>query len=108
VDEAIQVFTTLETEADAQAIAAALVEKRLAACVQIIGPMTSTYRWQGEVETAQEWLCVVKSRRGLYEALEQAILKLHPYDLPEILALPVVAGSEAYLQWLDRETVGER
>ena len=99
----VQVITTTETKADAQAIANALVEKRLAGCVQIIGPITSTYRWQGEVETAKEWLCIVKSRQDLYQALEKAILEAHPYDVPEILAVPVAAGSKDYLEWLDGE-----
>ena len=99
----IQVITTTETKASAQAIAHALVEKRLAACVQIIGPITSTYRWQGEIETAEEWMCLIKSRRDLYEALEEAIREVHPYDVPEILAVPVVAGSKDYLEWLNGE-----
>jgi len=99
----IQVVTTTETKANAQAIARALVEKRLAACVQIIGPITSTYRWQGKIEMAEEWMCLIKSRRDLYEALEEAIREVHPYDVPEILAVPVVAGSRDYLVWLDGE-----
>jgi len=98
-----QVITTTETKADAQAIADALVERRLAACVQVIGPITSTYRWQGEIETAEEWLCVIKSRQDLYDVLEAAIREVHPYDVPEILAVPVVAGSKDYLAWLDSE-----
>ena len=101
--DTIQVITTTDTKAGAQAIASALVEKRLAACVQIIGPITSTYRWQGEIETTEEWLCLIKSRRDLYEALEEAIREVHPYDVPEILAVPVVAGSRDYLDWMDGE-----
>jgi periplasmic divalent cation tolerance protein len=101
--DTIQVITTTETKADAQAIARTVVEKRLAGCVQIIGPITSTYRWQGEIETAEEWMCVIKSRRDLYKALEEAIREVHPYDVPEILAVPVVAGSKSYLDWLDGE-----
>jgi periplasmic divalent cation tolerance protein len=99
----IQVITTTETEADAQVIAKALVDRRLAGCVQIIGPITSTYRWEGKIETAGEWLCVIKSRADLYEALEEAIRDVHPYDVPEILAVPVTAGSKDYLDWLDNE-----
>jgi len=99
----IQVTTATETKTDAQAIADALVEKRLAACVQIIGPITSTYRWQGEIERAEEWLCVIKSRRELYDDLEAAILEIHPYDVPEILITPVTGGSESYLEWLNGE-----
>jgi periplasmic divalent cation tolerance protein len=102
----IQVVTTAGTKADAQAIANALVERRLAGCAQIIGPITSTYWWQGEVETAEEWLCVIKSRQDLYERLEAAIREVHPYDVPEILAVPVIAGSKDYLRWLDSELGG--
>ena len=100
---AIQVITTTETKAGAQAIANTLVAKRLAGCAQIIGPITSTYWWEGQIETAEEWLCVIKSRRDLYEELEKAIRELHPYDVPEILAVPVAAGSKDYLEWLDGE-----
>ncbi|MEE8390050.1 MAG: divalent-cation tolerance protein CutA [Anaerolineae bacterium] len=99
----IQVFTATETKADAQTIANTLVEKRLAGCVQIIGPITSTYRWQEKVETAEEWLCIIKSRQDLYQAIEKAILEAHPYDVPEILAVPVATGSKDYLKWLDSE-----
>jgi periplasmic divalent cation tolerance protein len=101
--DCMQVFTTAATRTDAQAIANTVVERRLAACVQIIGPITSTYWWQGEIETAEEWLCVIKSRRDLYERLEAAIREVHPYDVPEILAVPVIAGSKRYLEWLDNE-----
>ena len=99
----IQVITTAGTKADAQRIARALVEKRLAGCVQVVGPITSTYWWQGEVETAEEWLCLIKTRADLYEQLEAAVKEVHPYDVPEILAVPVVAGSRDYLDWLDSE-----
>jgi len=101
--EAIQVVTTAATKADAQAIATAVVSKRLAACAQVIGPITSTYWWQGRVETADEWLCIMKSRQDLYEALEKAIRQVHPYKVPEILAIPVVLGSQDYLEWMDHE-----
>jgi periplasmic divalent cation tolerance protein len=99
----IQVITTTAERADAQKLARALVEQRLAACVQIVGPIESTYHWQGNVETGQEFQCWIKTRSDLYEALEQAILKLHPYSVPEVLAIPVLAGSESYLQWLGQE-----
>jgi len=98
--DAIQVFTTTETEADARQIADVLVKKGLAACVQVLGPITSTYRWQGKTETTGEWLCIIKSTQELYEELEKQILKTHPYDVPEILAVPVSAGSQDYLDWL--------
>jgi len=99
----IQVLTTTATKPDAQAIARAVAERRLAACAQVIGPITSTYWWQGKIETADEWLCVMKSRQDLYPALEQAIREIHPYDVPEIPAVPVVQSSQDYLEWMDRE-----
>ena len=100
----VQVVTTTETETDAQAIARAVVEQRLAGCAQIVGPITSVFWWQGQIEMAEEWLCLFKSRRDLYAALELAILAVHSYDVPEILAMPVTAGSKGYLEWLDSET----
>ena len=97
----IQVTTTAETEADAQTVANAIVEKRLAACAQIFGPITSTYWWQGKIEIAEEWLCVIKSKEALYEKLERAIQEIHPYKEPEIIALPIIEGSKGYLDWLN-------
>ena len=99
----IQVVTTVQRREDADRIALALVEARLAACVQVAGPITSTYRWRGKIETAQEWQCWAKTRRGLYDDVEQAIRWIHTYEVPEILALPVLAGSADYLAWLDGE-----
>ena len=99
----IQVITTTAERADAQKIARALVEERLAACVQIVGPIESTYRWQGNIETAQEFQCWIKTKADLYDRLEQAIRRVHPYSIPEILAIPVLEGSESYLQWLGQE-----
>lgn len=101
----IQVLTTVERREDAERIARELVERRLAACVQVAGPITSTYRWQGKIETAQEWQCLAKSRRELFDVIEEAIRKLHPYEVPEILATPIVSGGADYLAWLDREVV---
>lgn len=101
--DAIQVATTVADKEDAQRIANRLVGERLAACVQVIGPITSTYWWQGEVETCGEWLCLAKTNRQLYAKVEALILRDHPYDVPEILATPCVEGSQAYLEWLDRE-----
>jgi periplasmic divalent cation tolerance protein len=100
----IQVVTTTELQEDAEQIARALVEQRLAACVQVSGPITSTYRWQGKIETAREWQCWAKTRRDLYQQVEQAIRQLHPYQVPEILAIPVLAGHADYLAWLEQET----
>lgn len=101
MSEYIQVLTTTEKQEDAQKIADALVENRLAACVQIIGPIASTYRWEGTVQRTEEYLCQIKTRRDRYAELESAIRKIHPYDVPEIIALPIVEGSRDYLTWID-------
>jgi len=103
MEEYIQVLTTTENREDAENIARSLVEKRLAGCVQVLGPVTSTYRWKGNLETAAEWLCLIKSTRDLYARVEEAIKALHPYETPEIIAVPVVAGSRDYLEWLKQE-----
>lgn len=103
-EEHIHVVTTAASADEARRIATELVEERLAACVQIIGPIESIYRWQGKVETATEWQCWIKTRRQHYDSLEAAIRRLHSYEVPEILAVPIVAGSEAYLKWLSDQT----
>jgi periplasmic divalent cation tolerance protein len=101
----IQIITTAGTRADAETIARALVNERLAACVQLLGPILSTYHWQGSIETNQEWQCMIKTRRDLFEQVEATIRKLHPYEVPEILALPVVAANRSYLDWIDAEVI---
>lgn len=103
--DAIQVVTTTDSRQAADKLAAALVERRLAACAQVSGPISSTYRWQGKIETAQEWLCTIKTRLPSYAAVEAAIRALHSYDTPEILAVPILAGNQAYLDWLAAEVV---
>jgi periplasmic divalent cation tolerance protein len=103
-DEFLQVVTTTASREEAQTIAHTLVEKKLAACVQIVGPVTSIYRWQGKIESATEWQCWMKTRQSKYPTLEKAIRKLHSYEVPEILAMPITAGSEKYLRWLGEET----
>lgn len=99
----IQVLTTVDSREAADRIARGVVERRAAGCAQIAGPITSTYWWEGAIETAQEWLCITKSTEDAYPALEAAIRDLHPYDVPEILAVPVVAGNPAYTAWLEAE-----
>lgn len=99
----LQVVTTTSREADAERIARVLLEKRLAACVQIVGPVTSLYWWKENLETSGEWLCSIKTSEGQYAALEKVIRKVHPYEVPEIVALPIVAGSKDYLKWLQGE-----
>jgi periplasmic divalent cation tolerance protein len=100
----IQVFTAIDKREDAENLAQYLVTKRLAACIQIVGPIVSTYWWKDRVETAKEWLCIIKSKHSLYKQLEQAIRKIHPYAVPEITAMPITAGSTEYLTWLNDET----
>jgi periplasmic divalent cation tolerance protein len=97
----VQVLTTVGSEGEAGKIASLLVERRLAACVQVAGPVVSRYRWQGEIEEAREWQCLAKTTRAAYEAVEAAIREVHSYDEPEIIATPIVAGSAGYLAWID-------
>ncbi len=98
--EYVQVLTTVGSEKEAERIATLLVERRLAACVQIAGPVESHYRWQGEVEVEREWQCLAKTEAGRYGEVEQAIREAHSYEEPEILAIPVLAGSSGYLRWV--------
>lgn len=100
IAEAIVVITTVEKAQDSEQIARQLVERELAACVQVSAPILSTYRWQGQIEQAQEQLLLIKTTRAAYAALEAALKQLHPYQTPEIIALPVVSGSVDYLAWL--------
>lgn len=100
----LQVATTIDSPERAQELARQLVERRLAACVQVVGPIASTYRWQDAVEQSQEWLCLIKTTAANYAALEAAIRALHPYDVPEIIATPVAAGNPDYLAWVEQET----
>jgi periplasmic divalent cation tolerance protein len=101
MSEHLQVLTTAGSEEEAGRIASLLLERRLAACVQVIGPIASRYRWQGEIEQEREWQCLAKTTRAAYEAVEAAIREIHSYDEPEIIATPIVAGSAGYLAWID-------
>jgi len=96
------VLVTCGSAAEAKRIARALVEARLAACVNLLpGAVTSIYRWKGKVESARERLLLIKTSRNRLAKLQAAIRRLHSYDLPEIIALPIVAGSRAYLDWIE-------
>lgn len=101
--DAIHISTTTGDRATAERIAIELVDRHLAACVQISGPITSTYHWQGKIESTEEWLCTIKALAANYNAIERLIKELHPYDVPEILAVPITAASPEYLDWLRRE-----
>jgi periplasmic divalent cation tolerance protein len=100
VSEGRQVTTTLPDRDAANRMGRRLVEERLAACAQVVGPVSSVYWWQGEVETAGEWYCHLKTTAARVEALVARIRELHPYETPEIIALPVTEGDAAYLQWI--------
>ena len=99
----IQVTTTTESREQAKKIADFLVEQKLVACVQIVGPIESTYRWKGKVENAQEWLCLIKTRDDFYKEVESAIKEMHSYETPEIIVVQILKGSKEYLNWLDDE-----
>jgi periplasmic divalent cation tolerance protein len=98
----IVVMTTCEAADDADRIASSLVEKRLAACVSILPGATSVYRWKGTVERAAEIVVLIKTSRALLARVQAEVERLHPYELPEVLALPVMDGSERYLEWLNQ------
>jgi periplasmic divalent cation tolerance protein len=104
--EYIQVFTTTDTKENARQIAKKVVEKNLAACAQIIGPISSIFWWKNNINEEEEWLIIIKSKKNLYDDLEHAIMKVHKYEIPEILAVPVLAGAKSYLEWLDGEVAG--
>jgi len=103
VTDKIVVLTTCESEEQAESLARHLVEHRLAACVNILPGARSIYRGKDKIEDAAEFVLLIKSRRDLFPKLRAAIAELHSYEIPEVIALPVVDGSEAYLSWLDRE-----
>ena len=98
------VLCTCPDAETAQTIAHALVDRRLAACVNVVGDLTSVYRWQGNVESDQEHLLLVKTTAASYGQLEALVQQLHPYEVPEIIALPVARGLPAYLAWIESST----
>lgn len=103
-DDTLLVITNLPDRDGAIRLARELIERRLAACVNVLGGCTSIYRWNGEVETAQEVPVFIKTRQALYGEVEAAIRSLHPYELPEIIAVSVVRGLPGYLAWVGAET----
>jgi periplasmic divalent cation tolerance protein len=100
MNDAIIVFTNLPDREAAVKLANELVAKKLAACVNVLSECTSVYRWKGAIENAREVPVLIKTRAARYAAVEAAIRGLHPYELPEIIAVPVVRGSDDYLQWV--------
>jgi len=106
MQEQLVVLMTAGSQEEADRIANTLVAEMLAACVNVLPGMTSVYRWEGDVQRDQEWLLVAKSTRGTLDDLVRRVQAIHSYDLPEIIALPIVGGSEGYLRWLDGEVHG--
>lgn len=97
------ILTTAPSQAEARKIARALVERKVAACVNIIPKIESIYRWQGKVESAEEWLLVVKTTQARVKTVEKAIRELHSYELPECIVVPIEGGSREYLRWLGEQ-----
>jgi periplasmic divalent cation tolerance protein len=102
--DTVLVFTNMPDRESALALAQALIDARVAACVNVLGGCTSIYRWQGASETAEEVPVLIKTRAACYPTLERAIRERHPYDVPEIIAVPVTQGLPAYLEWVESET----
>jgi periplasmic divalent cation tolerance protein len=103
-DPFVVILVTVPDPECGERIARALLDERLAACVNRIGPIHSLYRWEGKVEAADEHLLVIKTRGGLRARIETAVAKLHPYEVPEVVALPIAGGSARYLAWIAAET----
>jgi periplasmic divalent cation tolerance protein len=104
--EFIIVFVTAGSPAEADHLARVLVEERLAACANRIGPIQSVYRWEGKLEQSEEHLLIIKTPRELFAALEKRVRELHSYSVPEIVAVPIVDGSQDYLRWLGEQATG--
>jgi periplasmic divalent cation tolerance protein len=104
--DAVIVLSTIAGDFDAGPLARTLVEERLAACVNLLPPMTSTYAWQGRIEQEREQQLIIKTAASRVAALEARLRELHPYEVPEFLVIPVAGGSEAYLRWVRESTDG--
>lgn len=103
--ESILIITNFPDRKTASALAEALLGQQLAACINILGPCTALYRWQGNIESAEEIPVLVKTRRQNYDRVEQLIKLMHPYELPEVIVVPITGGLPAYLQWIADETI---
>ena len=105
--EFIVVYVTVGSVEEGERLARALVQERLAACVNRIPAVRSIYRWQGQVEQNDEELLIIKSGKDLFASIQQSVRELHSYSVPEIIALPIVDGSQDYLKWLDEQVLPE-
>jgi len=102
-NESIMILTTTGSEHEAEEISKKLIEQNLGACVQIYGPIKSTYLWEGDLVESEEWMCFVKTRSDRFKDVERKIKDIHSYENPEIIALPIIQGSEEYLEWIDKK-----
>lgn len=107
MDEFVVVYVTVGSAEEGERISRALVEERLAACVNRVGGIRSIYRWQGQVEESDEELLIIKTRKELFDRLKKKVQALHSYEVPEIIALPILAGNQSYLQWLSEQLEGD-
>lgn len=101
----LQIITTVPAKENAEEITDELINKRLASCVQITSSIESRYWWKGKIEKTEEWQCIIKTKKGLYKSVEREILRIHPYEVPEIIVIPLIYGYKKYLEWIDNETV---
>lgn len=104
MEDFIVILVTASSEEEAKKIARSLVEKRLVACVNIIKDVQSIFRWKNKVSEEKELLLIIKTRKKLYKNVEEEVKNIHSYEVPEIIALPIIAGSKEYLYWIDSET----
>lgn len=104
--EFIVVLVTTGSEEEAEKIARNLVEGKLAACVNIVSPIRSMYRWEGKIVDDKEWLLLIKTCESLFSQVEKQVKEWHSYEVPEVVALPILAGSQAYLRWVKESTGG--
>ena len=106
MSEKIVVFSNCGSQDEARRVARALVDTRVCACVNIVPGIQSIYRWQGAIQEETEWMLIIKTKRELFERLCTELRKNHSYEIPEVIAIPVVEGNHDYLDWIDRETLG--
>lgn len=103
----IEVRVTADDRREADRIAAEVVSRRLAACAQVVAPISATYWWEGEVQRSEEWLLLMKTTADRFDDLAACVRELHSYEVPEIVAVPIVRGTPEYLEWIRRETAPE-
>ena len=104
--DVVRVETTVDDREGAERVAGSIVENRLAACAQVSGPIRSFYRWEGAVQSDEEWMVVIKTSADRLDDLVAHVVDVHPYDVPEIVAVPVIGGNPSYLAWVEDETRG--